>query len=123
MGLIYKKLALRGDVGHREVNALSDTGASRCLVSERVAREVATPRKTPQVLRFEMARRTLETNQAMFGTVTFEGHDLLWMFIVLPDLSEELILGADFFQVWKIKLDPEIEEVSMDPSALRLKLV
>lgn len=45
------------------------------------------------------------------------------MFYVLPDLSEELIIGADFFQRWKIRLDQERETILIDPSALRLKLV
>ena len=61
------------------------------------------------------------------AAVTLNGHALFFTFIVVPQLSpqlsEELILGADFFQRWKVRLDPESEEVAIDPSALRLKLV
>lgn len=39
--------------------------------------------------------------------VEVEGFNLFWHFLVVTDLSEELIIGADFLQRWKIKLDPE----------------
>jgi hypothetical protein len=45
------------------------------------------------------------------------------MFIIVPELTEELILGTDFFLRWKIKLDPETEDIVIDPSALILQLV
>ncbi|MDI6886883.1 MAG: hypothetical protein QMD22_11210, partial [archaeon] len=41
----------------------------------------------------------------------------------VPNLSEELIIGSDFLQRWKIKLDPESEKIIIDPRALKLKLV
>ena len=69
-----------------------------------------------------MARGTLETGEAIFASVTINNYSLFGTFIVIPELAEELILGADFFQRWKIRLDPEQEEVSIDPSALRLRL-
>ena len=55
--------------------------------------------------------------------IWIDGHPLLWMFIVAPELPEELILGADFFQVWKIRLDPEHEDITIDASALKFKLL
>jgi hypothetical protein len=45
------------------------------------------------------------------------------VFIIVPKLTEELIMGADFFQRWKIKLDPEAEDIIIDPSALRIQTV
>lgn len=36
---------------------------------------------------------------------------------------EELILGADFFQRWKMRLNPENEDIVLDQDALKLKLV
>jgi hypothetical protein len=44
-------------------------------------------------------------------------------FIIVPELTEELIIGADFLQLWKIKLDPMTEEIIIDPSALQLQLI
>ena len=123
MGLIYKRLPLQGDFGLLEATALFDTGASRCFVNKDVARHVATFGRAPYALRFEMAMGAFETDEVIPASVTIHGHPLFWTFIVVPDLSEEVILGADFFQSWKIRLDPESEDVTIDPSALRLKLV
>ena len=55
--------------------------------------------------------------------VEVEGYNLFWHFLAFPELSEELIIGADFLQRWKIKLDPENESIIIDPKALKLKLV
>lgn len=46
-----------------------------------------------------------------------------WGIYLLPELSEELILGADFFQRYKIKLDPEREDFMLDHTAFRLQLI
>lgn len=43
--------------------------------------------------------------------------------LVADELSEELIIGADTLQHWKIKLDPEHEDVIIDKKVLDLKLV
>ncbi|MBI2460916.1 MAG: retroviral-like aspartic protease family protein [Candidatus Rokubacteria bacterium] len=123
MGLIYRVTHLRGDRGAREVKALFDTGASQCFVRRDIAQVVATPGRAPFSLAFETATGRVETDQVIFAAVAIDSHELFWTFMVIPELTEELILGADFFQRWKIRLDPEQESVSMDPGALRLKLV
>ena len=123
MGLIYKQLRVQGDLGERELRALFDTGSSRCLIRMDIAHEIATVNKSPDKLRFQTASGILETQEAITSTIWIDEHPLLWFFIVAAELPEELILGADFFQVWKIRLDPENEEIILDPSALELKLL
>ena len=123
MGLIYKKLKLTGTLGERELDTLFDTGASQCFVRKDIAVAVAPIGRAPWPLRFEMATGTVETDEVVFAVVLIENHPLFWTFIVVEGLSEELILGADFFQRWRIKLDPDTESITIDPTALRLKLV
>lgn len=123
MGLIYKLLRMQGELGEREVNTLFDTGASQSLIRRGIAQEIATISKSTRRLRFQTASGILETAEAIISTIWIDGHPLLWFFIVAPELPEELILGADFFQRWKIRLDPEREEITIDPSALELKLL
>lgn len=50
--------------------------------------------------------------------IEVEDYNLFWHFLVVPNLSEELIIGADFLQRWKIKLDPENEKITIDEKAL-----
>ena len=59
----------------------------------------------------------------MIGDVHLNGANLFATLLIVPNLTEELILGADFFQRWKIRLNPENEEVLLDQNALKLKLV
>jgi len=44
------------------------------------------------------------------------------MFLVVPELPYEVIVGADFFQKWKIKLDPSTEDFLLDEKALEIIL-
>jgi hypothetical protein len=43
--------------------------------------------------------------------------------MVVPGLSEQAIIGATTMQKWKIKLDFEHDQVTVDPRAAKLKLV
>ena len=71
---------------------------------------------------FEMGEGSLSVSESTgVLSVEVEGFNLFWHFLVVPNLSEELIIGADFLQRWKIKLDPE--RIIIDPKALKLKLV
>lgn len=123
MGLMYKPMTLRGNVGTRTLKALMDTGASRCYFRSDEARLIATPSATPSSLTLRLGKGTTEAKEMLVSLIELNGHLLPWSFIMVPELTEELILGADFFQVLKIKLDPETEEIIVDPAALKTQLV
>lgn len=106
MGLIYKNVRLTGSRGEREVKALFDSGSSRCFVSRDVAQAVGDV-----------------SPDAIHAAIWIEGHALQWVFYVVDDLTEPVIVGADFLQIWKIKLDLEHERLILDPSALEIKLI
>jgi hypothetical protein len=44
-------------------------------------------------------------------------------FMVIPGLSEQLIVGAKTMQAWRFKLDFEAGEVIIDPRVTRLRLL
>ena len=44
-------------------------------------------------------------------------------FMVIPDLSSEVIIGAATMQKWRFKLDFEADEVIIDPRVTRLRLL
>jgi len=80
--------------------------------------ELSAPRE------FERSKGTLLVEGSTgIMDVEVKGYNLFWHFLVIPDLSEEPIIGADFLQRWKITLDPESERIIIDPKALKLKLV
>lgn len=123
MGLIYKEVLLNGDKGKQKFYALWDNGSSESFIRRDLAENVATilPLSIPR--KFQLGKGTLLVKESTgVLDVKVNGYNLFWHFLVVPPLSEELILGADFFQRWKIKLDPQKERIIIDPKALKLKL-
>jgi len=123
MGLIYKQVKLIGPKAVKELTALMDTGASESFIRAEEAQQIATPYKMPEPMTLELGKGELKANEAIFTYVDLDGVRLHWTFIVVSDLTEQVIIGADFFKRWKIKLDPETEKIIFDPKALKLKLV
>jgi hypothetical protein len=123
VGLIYKTVRLTGSRADREVKALFDTGSSRCFVSRDVAQSLGDIFPVAIPLQIETATAVTEAREAIHAAIWLDGHPLQWTFYVVEGLTEEAIVGADFLQVWKIKLDPEREALILDPNALKLKLV
>jgi hypothetical protein len=123
MGLIYKTIKVSGNKGSKEIKALFDSGASESFIRADIAKELSSPTRLPNPKTFELGRGTLKVTRAMIGDVLLNGTALFVTLLVVPNLTEELILGADFFQRWKICLNPENEEITLDQDALKLKLV
>jgi predicted aspartyl protease len=123
MGLIYKQVKLTGPKASQEFTALMDTGASESFIRSEEAQMIATPYKMPEPMSLELGREELEVDEVIFAYVDLDGVRLHWTFMVVPDLTEQVIIGADFFQRWKIRLHPETEKIIFDPKALKLKLV
>lgn len=123
MGLIYKTVRLTGSRAEREVKALFDTGSSHCFVSREVAESVGNLFRVLVPFQVEMATTVTQAREAIYAAVWLDGHPLQWVLYVVDGLTEPLIVGADFLQIWKIKLDPEHESLLLDPNALKIKLV
>jgi len=124
MGLIRHKLEVAGSLSRRDCEVLFDTGASACFVREDVAVELSPILKWPTPLIFTLGNETIiKAKHTTDLRVDIKGHPLAHMFLVVPDLPYEVIIGADFFQRWKIKLDPATEEFIIDEKALEIILV
>lgn len=52
-----------------------------------------------------------------------KGHKLFFHFLVIPGLPYEVIVGSDFFQKWKIRLDSVAEDFIVEEKALKIILV
>ena len=124
MGLIYRQLDIIGNLGQRQAKVLFDTGASRSFVQKEIAQQIGTIAPLSRPITFSVADgNVIRAEEGIFTEVVLDGNSLYSHFIVVPDLAEEIILGADFMQAWKISLYPEREEVTIDPDALRLILI
>ena len=124
MGIIKREIMVAGSKSQRKCEVLFDTGASACFVQEDVASELGQILKAPFPLAFKLGNNTViraEKTTDLF--VDMKGHNLVFHFLVVPELPCEVIVGANFFQNWKIKLDPATEDFIIDEKALEIILV
>ncbi|MFQ6114742.1 MAG: retropepsin-like aspartic protease [bacterium] len=125
MGLIRKQLLLEGDKGKTEVEALFDTGASASFIRQTLAKNLATIVKLPTPWTFVQGdgKNKITIQNGIMVNLTINEITVFQQIMVADELSEELIIGADTMQRWKIQLDPEHEDVIIDKKVLDLKLV
>jgi len=125
MGLIVKRLIVEGDKGKKDVAALFDSGASASFIRKDIAKNVASIVKLPTTYKFMQGdgKHEIVIQHGVMINLTINDITVFQSLLVADQLSEELIVGADTMQHWKIKLDPENEVVFIDKKVLELKLV
>jgi len=124
MGIIKKEVMVAGSKSQRKCEVLFDTGASACFVREDIVSELGQILKAPFPLAFKLGNNTVmraEKTTDIF--LDMKGHHLSFYFLVVPQLPYEVIVGGDFLQKWKIKLDPSTEDFVIDEKALETILV
>lgn len=128
MGIILKTYTVTGITpggDSAQVRALFDTGADLSLVRQDIAENLEEFKTIRHPLRLGMADgdAVLRTNQTVELYVYIDDLPLAHMFYVAENLGEEMIIGADMMQQWKIKLDPEQEDIMpIDPRVLRMRV-
>ena len=123
MGLIIKEYTVTGALGSDTVRVLYDTGAGASFVRRSIAENLGTIVRTLLPMTFTMAdgRGTLTVDQDVALYIDVDGTPLMCRFFIVDDLAEELLIGADTMQRFKITLDMDNEAVSIDPRALYLR--
>ena len=124
MGLIIKEYTVTGTRRSDIVRVLYDTGSGLSFTRRDIAEILGEIVDTPTPLRFMMAdgREGLTVNQRINLSIDIDGTILPHSFYVADDLAEELIIGADMMQTWKISLDLDQEAVAIDPRILYLNM-
>ena len=125
MGMVSKRIRIRGDRGAAFAEALFDTGASKSLIRRDIAHKVATPLKSLTTWTFQLGdgKGRLKTNEVVTLLITLKRLTVPYPFIVAPNLSEEVIIGTDLMQFWKVRPDPVREDIVIDKKLIQLKLV
>jgi predicted aspartyl protease len=124
MGLIYKRIPVKGNKGRRTLRVLMDTGASHTVIRADIARKLATSAPLARSIAARFARGGGRIHETVNLSLRIDGQEVFTSAFVLRRLSEELVIGAEFFQRYKVVLDPEREEVRFtDPEALKVKII
>ena len=125
MGLIIKEYDTVGGMGSATVQVLFDTGSTVSLVRRDIAEQIGyvveIPAGPEQIIMAD-GTGTIDVSDEVSLRVPIGSERGVWFhFLVVDALAEEMIIGADFMQRWKIKLDPEQEDMSIDPRALYMR--
>lgn len=114
-----------GSKGEHELVGLFDSGATYSCIDRDLAREVDTLVPLPSSLPLEMvqAGKTVKVKERVALDFHLDSCCFSGEFMVVPDLSSQLIISAATMQKWRFKLDFEADEVIIDPRVTRLRLL
>jgi len=125
MSVIEQEIELEGSKGSKKVLALFDSGATYSHIKPDVAEKLEIVTPLPQPMEFEMAEQGAKIIADKRVTLNFwiDGYRFSDEFMILPNLAEEVIIGAKTMQAWRMKLDFETEKVIFDHKVTRLRLI
>jgi len=124
MSIIKHPLLFVGSKGEKTLYTLFDSGANLSCIHPDYIKELETPVHLGRVRKFATASEGhyIEIKERII--IDFYINDILLSdeFLVVPNLSEEAIIGAATLQKWRIKLDFEHDQVIVDPGCSGLSL-
>jgi predicted aspartyl protease len=121
MSIIKIPLRFEGSKGEKTLYSLFDSGATFSCISFENAVELATLEKMRTPLEIATAARDtyLKIEHAVRLDFYYNDIRLSDEFMVIPNLSEDVILGVNTLQKWRIKLDFEHDKVIIDPKVAK----
>jgi hypothetical protein len=125
MSAIQKAILLEGNKKTEEVEAIFDSGATYSCIQPELAERLETVLKLPRPLEFGTAKNGERITASSRVNLNFYLEDLRFSdeFMVIPELSHPVLIGAATLQKWRMKLDLEHDQVILDPRVTRLWLL
>lgn len=125
MSVLKLPLLYAGSKGEKNLYTLFDSGANLSCIDEQHLEglELSVPLGRVRKLATASEGHFIEIKSAV--RLDFYLHDVLLSdeFLVVPNLSEEAIIGAATLQKWRIKLNFEDDTVEVDPKVAKLQLI
>ncbi len=114
-----------GDLGEGRFETLFDSGANLSCINPEVAHLIASFNKLHRSKRLLTASENhfIEVNSRVTLDFYLDDVQLSDEFLVVPGLSDEVIIGAATLQKWRIKLDFDRDQVVVDPKVAKLQLI
>lgn len=123
MGLVRKKLPLVGRRGQRQVDCLFDTGASSSFIRPTLVRTLnLSTADLPKPIRIRLGKGSTLVTEIAAVMVRLNGVTLADSAYVMPGLTEDYVLGAEFLERYDIRLDPKHRRLLLPPKR-RLSLI
>ena len=125
MAVIQKQIRLAGSLGSRDEIALFDSGSTYSCIHPDLARQLGHVETTSEPLTFTTAKdgETLRAEEVVRLDFYLSGYRFSDEFMLIPDLSERVLIGAKTLQAWRMKLDFENDDIIIDPRVTKLRLM
>ena len=123
--IIKKELLFEGSKGEANIVAMFDSGATYSCITPEKAKQIAVllPIRHPFKVQTASKGHFIEINQRVSLDFYIGESHFSDEFIVVPNLSEDVIIGAKTLQSWKIKLDFENDNIIFDPAVTKIQLM
>lgn len=123
--MVYKEIKLVGSKGEVTKEALFDTGATYSLIKREIAMEIENLINLPKPMFLQTADRgrKMKAKEAIRADFYINGYRFSDEFIVLPQLSEDVIIGLKTIEGWHMRLDIRKNRVIIDPRATEIKVI
>ncbi|RKX68691.1 hypothetical protein DRP53_10200 [candidate division WOR-3 bacterium] len=123
--VIEKRIVLKGSKGKEEITAVFDSGATYSCIQPELAENLGVTEPLPAPKHFGTAEKKRKVTARERVSLDFDlnGYTFSDEFMVIPGLSDPVIIGAKTLQAWRMKLDFENDEIIIDPRATKLRLL
>jgi hypothetical protein len=124
MSIIRLPLLYVGSKGEKNLYSLFDSGANLSCINPDFLTDVEEPVHLGRIRQLSTASEGHYIEISHRVVLDFYLEDILLSdeFLVVPGLSEEVIIGAATMQKWRIKLNFEHDTVEVDPKVAKLIL-
>ena len=125
MAVIQKSIKLAGSKGEKEVLAIFDSGATYSCIEPELAKTLGIIELLPELMSFGTAKEEgkLTARERVSLNFYINGYRFSDEFMLIPNLSEEVIIGAATLQKWRMKLNFETDEVIINPRVTKLRFL
>lgn len=123
MGVIRKGLQVIGRRGKTEVECLFDTGASSSFIRPELVHALGLPTtRLLRPLRIRLGKGSTQVSKLAAVMIHLNGVMLADTAYIMPGLTEDYVLGAEFLERYDIRLDPKRRRLLLPPKR-RLTLI
>jgi hypothetical protein len=125
MSILRSPLIFRGTKNDKYLYGLFDSGANLSAIRKDLAEQIdiLIPLREPIKLATANSNDFMQVDNKFVCEFYLNDVRLSDEFLVVEDLSEEVIIGASTMQKWKMKLDFEHDTVSVDSKVAKLQIV
>jgi len=125
MAVIQKMVRLVRIKGEQTVPAIFGSGATYSCIQPELAERLEVVLALPEPTDFDTAkeRERLRAVEVVRLNFYLDGLRFSDELMLIPGLSEPLIIGAATLRKWRLKLDFEAHEAIIDPRVTQLRLL